>query len=192
MDSHHFGSKWGSYIHWKAFSAFWVSVWICALSPLTLCSLNGKKGTSKEKMVGTETKKEGYSSWKKLKQKSWRKKNNIERERDNRKTKQRVHKTVQRWRVSTKGRKENSDAQRDWKGQQAGVKWRRQSSVDCGAERHGFKVSKELIREWTGLKSSGLNQTHNTVFVNSVLNQFHHFLVLSYTVLHSISHWRIF
>lgn len=48
MANCHFGSKWGGYIHWTAFSAFWVSVWICALSPLTLCSFKaGKKGISK-------------------------------------------------------------------------------------------------------------------------------------------------
>ena len=33
------------YIHWRAFSAFWVSVWDCALSPLTLWSLEERSAT---------------------------------------------------------------------------------------------------------------------------------------------------
>lgn len=48
MNSHHSAPKGGSYIHWKAFSAFWISGWICALSHLTLCSLREKRQKEKK------------------------------------------------------------------------------------------------------------------------------------------------
>lgn len=53
MNSPHSAPKGGSYIHWKAFSAFWISGWICALSHLTLCSLRGK-GKKEKKVLAIE------------------------------------------------------------------------------------------------------------------------------------------
>lgn len=110
----HLGSKWGSYIQWTAFSAFWISVWTCALSPWTLCGRDQRKTRDVE-----ERGKDVRSKWKKGNERR-KEKGNIDKKKRGQESTKHVGKVGGR-RLNREGKKtviqvNELEALRDWKG----------------------------------------------------------------------------
>lgn len=121
----HFGSKWGSYIQWRAFSAFWISVWTCALSPLTLCSLRGKRHDQR-KVVDIE-RKEGRKAGRGVKKN--RKNEGKISEKKATKEREGTQHTLARWRAESKEEERKERKQwyklmnwKHWKTERVGVR----------------------------------------------------------------------